>query len=84
MILPIINTDITAAMAKLVELVILPLAELSVAVFWYCWIKDGLLLIFASLHKTAVINRPKRGYARRSPVPSWFFILSMLPFKLNK
>jgi hypothetical protein len=70
MILPIINPAITAAMATLVGLVILPLAVLSVAVFWYCWIKDGLLLIFASKHITAVISKPKRGYARRSPVPS--------------
>jgi hypothetical protein len=72
--LPIIMLDITAAMATLVEFAILPLAVLSVAVFWYCWIKDGLLWIFASLHITAVISKPKRGYARRSPVPSLFLI----------
>ena len=75
------NPAITATMATLVKLVILPLAVLSAAVFWYCWIKDGPLWIFASLHMTAVISKANRGYAMRSPVPSLFVILSMLPLK---
>ena len=69
MVLPAITARTTRVIARLAEKLSLPLAVLSVAVFWYCWIMDGVAWDLASLYMRAVISRQKKGYARRSPVP---------------
>ena len=69
MVLPAITARTTRVIARLAEKLSLPLAVLSVAVFWYCWSRDGVAWDLASLYMRAVISMQKKGYARRSPVP---------------
>ena len=67
--LPAMKARAKRIIARFTEKLILPLAVLSVAVFWYCWSRDGVAWDLASLYMRAVISRQKKGYARRSPVP---------------
>ena len=60
----------TRYIARFTEKMILPLAVLSVAVFWYCWIKEGVAWHLTSLYMMAVTSKQNKGYARRSPVPA--------------
>ena len=59
--LPAIKARTRRNIARLAEKLILPLAVLSVAVFWYCWRKDGVAWDLASLYTIAVIRRQKYG-----------------------
>ena len=69
----------TRYIARFTEKMILPLAVLSVAVFWYCWSKEGVAWHLTSLYMMAVTSKHNKGYARRSPVPALSLEGSMLP-----
>ena len=56
--LPVIEARTRRNIARLAEKLSLPLAVLSVAVFWYCWSRDGVAWDLASLYR---VPKKKQG-----------------------
>ena len=81
MILPTTKKRPPKQIAIVADKLILPLAVLSATLLWDCPISVRLDPNLRAQHNREEISKPRRGKAKRSPVPAVLLLwLSILPF----